>query len=97
MRPSYVYILASGLGGTLYTGATIDLIGRVSQHGVGAVEGFTKKHKVDRLVYYETFDNLDAALLRERQMKKWKRSWKIRLIEERNPDWADLYRGIAKP
>jgi putative endonuclease len=90
-----VYILASGLGGTLYIGATTDLVWRVYQHRMGAIEGFTKKYEVSRLVYYEVFDNLKAAFIRERQMKKWNRSWKIRLIEEKNPDWIDLYPQIA--
>ena len=94
---AYVYILASGLGGTLYIGATTDLIWRVHLHRTGAVEGFTKKYRVYRLVYYETFGDLDAAFLRERQIKKWNRSWKIELIEKDNPNWMDLYSEIARP
>jgi putative endonuclease len=67
----------------------------VYQHRIGAVTGFTKKYKVDRLVYYEVFDQLEAAFLRERQLKKWKRNWKIELIERSNPNWMDLYPEIA--
>jgi putative endonuclease len=95
MKAGYVYILASRIGGTIYVGAAANLIARMHQHRSGAVEGFTKKYKVDRLVYYEAFDDLEAALLRERQLKKWNRSWKIELIERHNPNWVDLYPGIA--
>lgn len=94
---AYVYILANKPNGTIYIGACTDLISRVYQHRIGAVDGFTKKYRVTRLVYFEAFDNLEDALLRERQMKKWNRSWKIRLIEEKNPNWVDLYPAIAKP
>jgi len=90
-----VYILASDVGGTLYVGAATNLVTRVHQHRLGAVEGFTKKYKVTRLVYYEAFDDLDAAFLRERQLKKWNRSWKIELIEKDNPNWIDLFPEIA--
>jgi putative endonuclease len=93
---AYVYILASRPGGTLYVGACTNLISRAYQHRVGTVEGFTKKYKVDRLVYYEVLDQLEAAFLRERQLKKWNRSWKIELIERENPSWIDLYPEIAK-
>jgi putative endonuclease len=94
---AYVYILASKIGGTLYIGAATNLIARVYQHRIGAADGFTKKYKIDRLVYYEGFDDLEAAFLRERQMKKWNRSWKIELIERDNPNWQDLYFAIATP
>ena len=94
--PCYVYLLASGLGGTIYIGLTSDLVGRVYEHKLGVVEGFTRKYKVDRLVYFETFNDLEAAALRERQMKKWNRRWKVTLIERWNPDWVDLYSQIAK-
>ena len=95
VRAAYVYILASGIGGTLYVGAATNLIARMHQHRSGAVKGFTKKYKVDRLVYYEVFDDLEGAFLRERQLKKWNRSWKIELIEKSNPNWSDLYPEIA--
>ena len=93
----YVYILASRIGGTLYIGVTSNLAGRIFQHKSGAVDGFTKKYKVDRLVYYEVHDSIEGAILRERQMKRWNRKWKIELIEKDNPDWIDLYPGIAAP
>jgi putative endonuclease len=91
----YVYILANKIGGTIYIGVTSNLVGRVYQHKLGAVEGFTKKYGVNRLVYFEVHDSIEAAILRENQMKKWRRAWKIRLIEERNPSWIDLYLQIA--
>ena len=92
---AYVYILANKRNGTIYVGAATDLRSRVYQHRIGAVAGFTKKYKVDRLVYYEAFDQLEAAFFRERQLKKWNRSWKIELIERSNPNWTDLYSEIA--
>ncbi|WP_088345440.1 MULTISPECIES: GIY-YIG nuclease family protein [Rhodomicrobium] len=95
--PCYVYILASRLGGTLYVGVTSNLTARVYQHKQGAVDGFAKRYRVDRLVYFESVDDLDAAVLREMQIKKWDRSWKVRLIEEENPNWVDLYPEIATP
>jgi putative endonuclease len=93
----YVYILASKLGGTLYVGVTSNLTGRVFQHKSGMIEGFTKKYKVYRLVYYEVYDGIEGAILRERQIKKWNRKWKIKLIENNNPNWVDLYPAIAAP
>jgi putative endonuclease len=92
---AYVYILSSGMGGTLYVGAATNLIARMHQHRSCAVKGFTRKYEVDRLVYYEVFDDLEGAFLRERQLKKWNRSWKIELIEKDNPNWSDLYPEIA--
>ena len=92
----HVYILASCLGGTLYIGVSSDLAGRVYQHKAGAVEGFTKKYGVDRLVYFEVSESIEAAILREKQMKKWKRAWKVELSERLNPNWADLYDNIAR-
>jgi putative endonuclease len=94
-RPSYVYVLASQPHGTLYVGVTTDLIARIAQHREGTAEGFTKKYKVNRLVYFETHESVEAAILREKQIKKWNRTWKIRLIEERNLHWDDLYGQIA--
>ncbi len=95
--PGYVYILASGIGGTLYIGVTSDLSGRVFQHKSGAVDGFTKQYAVSRLVYYEAYVSIDEAIRREKRMKKWNRQWKIELIEKGNPDWVDLYPGLATP
>jgi len=94
-RSFYVYILASRIGGTLYIGVTNDLIRRVVEHRLKSVKGFTKKYEVDRLVYFEQFDDVENAIRREKQLKKWNRAWKIRLIEEVNPNWDDLYSGIA--
>jgi len=87
----YVYIMASKRNGTLYIGSSNNLIRRAYEHRNGLVEGFTKRYKVNRLVYYEIADSLEAALNRERQLKKWKRKWKLDLIEKDNPDWEDLY------
>jgi putative endonuclease len=94
-RTFYVYILASRIGGTLYIGVTNDLIRRVAEHKSKAAEGFTKKYDVDRLVYFECFDDIEQAIHREKRLKKWSRTWKIQLIEENNPNWIDLYPEIA--
>jgi putative endonuclease len=91
MKPGFVYIMASGQNGTLYTGVTSDLPARAYQHRNGLVEGFTKQHGCKLLVWYDASDDLDAARLRELQIKKWKRAWKIELIERSNPLWHDLY------
>jgi len=91
----YVYILASKEQGTLYVGVTSDLQKRVWEHRSGAVEGFSKKYDVKRLVHFEAHDNSDAAIIREKQIKKWKRDWKRNLIEHKNPYWEDLYDGIC--
>ncbi len=90
----YVYILASKRNGILYIGVTSDLVQRIWQRKNKMVKGFTKKYNVDRLVYYETHSNVESAITREKQMKKWRRAWKIRLIEGENPDWNDLYDDI---
>ncbi|MET1411583.1 GIY-YIG nuclease family protein [Roseibium sp. HPY-6] len=87
----YVYILASKLGGTLYVGVTNDLLGRVSLHKVGLGCAFTAKYKVGLLVYYEVHEDIEQAIKREKQIKRWKRAWKTRMIEERNPNWDDLF------
>jgi len=87
----YVYILASGHNGTLYIGVTSDLIKRGHEHKSDLVDGFTKKHRVHNLVYYETVGDIDSAIAREKQLKKWNRAWKVRPVEETNPDWRDLY------
>ena len=94
-RSFYVYILASRIGGTLYIGVTNDPIRRVAEHRLKSVKGLTKKYEVDKLVYFEQFDDAENAIGREKQLKKWNRAWKIRLIEEVNPNWDDLYSGIA--
>ena len=92
---SFVYILASTRNGTLYVGSTHDLIRRVWEHKIDAVEGFTARYSVHLLVYFEIHQNYATALARERQMKKWKRAWKISLIESNNPGWRDLYPEIT--
>ena len=94
MKQYYVYILASKRNGTLYIGVTNNLPKRVDQHKNDLVDGFTKKYKVHSLVYYEIYGNTDDAILREKRLKKWKREWKLKLIEEFNPDWKDLYDTI---
>ena len=96
-RCYYVYILASRIGGTLYIGVTNDLIRRVSEHKLKLIESFTKDYDVVRLVYFEQFDDPENAIKREKRLKKWKRDWKIALIEKDNPDWNDLYPEIAGP
>lgn len=87
----YVYIVASQRNGTLYIGSTDDLIARISQHRTGALGGFTARYGVTRLVWFETHGSRDDAFRRERQLKKWKRRWKLQLIDESNPDWTDLF------
>jgi putative endonuclease len=94
-RSFCVYILASRIGGTLYIGVTNDLIRRVAEHRLKAVGSFTKKYDVVRLVYFEQFDDAENAIKREKRLKKYDRAWKIRLIEELNPNWDDLYPSIA--
>ena len=86
----YIYILANKRNGTLYTGMSSNLTNRVLQHKIGYYSGFTKKYKVNKLVYYDETNDVYVALLREKQIKKWKRTWKIKLIEENNPNWDDL-------
>jgi putative endonuclease len=90
-----VYLLASGRNGTLYVGVTSNLPQRVWQHKEGVVEGFTKEYRVKHLVWYEQHENAESAIAREKQIKKWNRDWKIRLIETTNPYWNDLYDEIA--
>lgn len=91
----YVYILASKKYGTLYIGVTSDLVRRVYQHKTKIVPGFTKRYGVDKLVLFETFDDPVSPIAREKELKKWRRDWKTRLIDEQNPNWDDLYSGIS--
>lgn len=86
-----VYILASKPNGVLYVGVTSDLHSRVTTHRQDLLDGFTKKYGVHQLVYYETYGTMYAAILRESRIKKWKRAWKVRLIQEMNPEWRDLF------
>nr|WP_186391337.1 MULTISPECIES: GIY-YIG nuclease family protein [unclassified Pannonibacter] len=90
----FVYVLACQIGGTFYIGVTNDLLRRISEHREGIGAGFTSRYGVHRLVYYEPFDDVEQAILREKQLKRWNRSWKIRLIEEQNPHWHDLFPGL---
>jgi len=98
----FVYMLASAFKGTLYVGMTNNLIHRIWQHKEGIIPGFTVRYGVKRLVWYEWHNDVHAAILREKRIKRWKREWKIALIEERNPKWNDLYpdllaRGVTIP
>jgi putative endonuclease len=86
----FVYILASGSNGTLYVGVTNNLPRRLSEHKAKLVPGFTRQHEVDRLVYFEAFDSILEARAREHSLKRWRRAWKIALIEKLNPEWRDL-------
>lgn len=86
-----VYILASKRNGTLYIGVTSNLFIRVCNHKQDLIEGFTKRYGVHRLVYYEAHQTMDAAIVREKRLKKWNRAWKVRLIESMNPEWEDLF------
>ena len=89
-RQPAVYIMASGRNGTLYIGVTSDLMARIVQHREGMFDGFSKRYGVNRLVWFAMADTMDAAITREKQLKVWKRSWKITLIETDNPTWRDL-------
>ena len=95
-KTGYVYLMASGHNGTLYLGVTSDLIQRSWQHRNGFGGKFSAKYDCRYLVWYEVHDDLQEARLRELRMKKWKRQWKLRLIEETNPDWRDLFDDIAR-
>jgi putative endonuclease len=91
----YVYLLASKPYGTLYVGTTSDLLRRIEEHKNKIVPGFTNKHGIDRLVWFEAHEAKEAALQREKQIKEWKRDWKINLIERENRNWVDLHRTLT--
>jgi putative endonuclease len=93
-RGGHVYIVASRMNGTLYTGVTSDLSKRAYQHRHALVEGFGKKYGCKRLVWYERHDGIETAIRREKQIKEWKRAWKLQLIEAANPEWLDLADGF---
>ena len=95
MMAYYVYLLASKKHGTLYLGVTNDIVRRVYEHRTKAAPGFTSRYDVGKLVWFEIYDDASTAIAREKELKKWRRDWKIRLIEEQNPNWDDLYPGIA--
>ena len=94
-KPGYVYILASKRNGTLYAGVTADLIRRVHEHQHDLKKGFTSRHGVHTLVYFETHDDIADAIQREKNIKKWRRTWKLELIAKENPAWNDLYPTIT--
>ena len=95
MKQPVVYILASRRNGTLYIGVTSNLVQRTWQHKNNVIAGFTEKYRVHLLVYFELHNEMSEAIRREKQLKKWNRKWKLRLIEEGNPDWRDLYEEIV--
>lgn len=94
-KRGFVYIMASRRNGTIYIGVTSDLPRRVWEHKEGMIEGFTKRYGCKMLVWFEHHDSIDAAILRERQMKEWQRAWKLRVIEAMNPDWNDLFELVC--
>ncbi len=91
----FVYMMANRKHGTLYTGVTNDLLRRTHEHREGLVRGFTKKHGCNMLVWFEPYDAIEFAIAHEKRLKKWHRAWKERMIEERNPDWRDLWWQIS--
>ncbi len=92
----FVYIMANGPRGVLYIGMTSDLAGRAWEHRERLLKGFTKRYGVDRLVYLEPHDDADIAAQRERAMKRWRRDWKIELVESQNPSWRDLFGDVVR-
>jgi putative endonuclease len=93
-KPGYLYLMASRRNDTLYLGVTSNLPARAYQHRNGLIDGFTKEHGCDLLVWFDGSDDIEAARQRELQMKKWKRAWKVELIERQNPQWKDLYDSL---
>jgi putative endonuclease len=91
MKQPCTYVLASQRNGTLYIGVTSDIYGRMAEHKQGLIDGFTKRYAVKMLVYYELHKTMEAAILREKRLKEWQRTWKLRLIENVNPEWIDLF------
>ena len=94
MKQPCVYILASNRNGTLYIGVTADLRARIWQHRTGTDKAFTQRYNVGQLVHFELYDSLENAILREKRLKKWRRAWKLDLIEKHNPDWNDLFDSL---
>jgi len=91
----YVYIIASRRDGAIYIGVTNNLVRRVYEHRIKAVPGFTSKYNITQLVWFEVYDDPVSAITREKELKKWKRTWKIQLIQAENPEWKDLYESIC--
>ena len=96
MNP-FVYIATNNRKGTFYVGVTSNLPQRAAQHRIGAFDGFSKRHSLTKLVWFEAHDTMETAITREKQIKRWRRDWKIDLIEDNNPGWRDLYFDIAEP
>ncbi len=96
MKTGYVYLLTNQPFRTLYISVSSDLVKRIYEHKTKAVKGFTQEYNLDQLVYYEIHENIDQAILREKQIKEWKRNWKLRLIMDMNPQWRDLYDDIVR-
>lgn len=94
-KQGFVYLLASGKHGTLYIGVTSDLLARLHQHREGLIKGFTTRYGISRLVHFETYDDMPSTIAREKQLKKWRRDWKLNLIEATNPGWVDLAEGFG--
>jgi len=94
-KRAFAYILASKRNGTLYVGVTSSLRQRIHQHREGVVEGFARQYHVKRLVHYEIHDSIEMAIAREKRLKRWRRAWKIALVEERNPEWRDLWTDVC--
>ena len=94
MRQAYVYILASKRNGTIYIGVTSSLVKRIHEHRTQCVDGFSSKYHIHKLVYFEVCQDMSTAITREKQLKKWNRLWKMRLIEQFNPEWTDLYLAL---
>lgn len=95
MKNPAVYILSSNKNGTLYIGVTSNLLQRIWQHKHKVIDGFSKKYNLTMIVYFEFHETMENAIIREKQLKKWKRQWKLKLIEEKNPNWHDLYHEIT--
>lgn len=96
MKHYYLYILSNKKNGVLYIGVTNNIIKRIHEHKEKLVESFSKKYNCNKLVYYEVFSDIKEAILREKRMKKWKREWKVNLINKLNPEWKDLYQSIIE-
>ena len=96
MKKPYVYIISNRRNGTLYTGVTSNLPKRIWQHREGIIEGFSSRYDLKMLVWFELHTNMEAAILREKVIKKWNRQWKVRLIEQHNADWRDLWADICR-
>jgi putative endonuclease len=96
MKNYYVYILTSKRNGTIYIGVTSDLVRRIDEHKRGLDDGFTNKYHCHQLVYLEEYKDIDIAITREKQMKEWKRKWKLELIEKLNPEWRDLWDDLIQ-